>query len=157
MARRVFGLLTELQLRVLKYRLEGYSYREIAGFLGTSHQNVCVADKRARENISSALETVKAYHIVSSRIRVVVKEGTHLVDIPRLVIRECDRVGVKLRADFTYIYKLLRYSVWPCIKGTYVVKPILILVDWNGVVNIYPYDEVRDILEYIERIERNSL
>ncbi len=152
MERGRIGLLTRLQLVVLKYRLRGYSLREIARITGTSHQNIRVAEKRAIENIEAARKTLIAYHILSSPVKIVFREGTHLVDIPATIIRECDREGVRLRADFTYIYKLIRYNTRSCVRGTHVVEPILVLVSSNGGVHVYPYGEVESILEYLERI-----
>ncbi|RLG87323.1 MAG: Tfx family DNA-binding protein, partial [Thermoprotei archaeon] len=39
MKKRYYGLLTELQLKVLKLRLKGFSLKEIAQVFGTTRQN----------------------------------------------------------------------------------------------------------------------
>ncbi len=146
---RIYGLFTELQVKVLIYRSKGLSLREVAKLLGTSHQNISIAEKRALENLSLAKRTILVYNIISSPVRVIISKGTHLVDIPKIIVSECDKNNIKLKADFTLLYKLLRFYAPNCIVGTKVVEPIIVLVDKNGYVNIYPYNEIKDIFEAI--------
>lgn len=150
---RRFGFLTELQVRVVKLRSRGMSLREAASVLGTSHQNVSVAERRARENVRAAEDTILAFRVATAAVKVVVPEGTHLAEVPKMVMGECDRAGVRLRADFTLIFKLLRFSRPPCVEGNRLKTPIIVLVDAEGYVSIYPLDErVRAIVEGVESL-----
>ena len=136
MGRRKYGLLTERQYIVLKLRMEGKTQEEIARILRTSRENVSIIEKRARENIRLAEDTLRAYRELMKAGEVVIEPGTHLVDVPRLIISESDKVGVKLKANFNRIYDEIRFSARKCVKGTKVVKPIrvMILKDGNFVV-----------------------
>ncbi len=150
---RRFGFLTELQVRVVKLRAKGLSLREVAAVLGTSHQNVSVAERRARENVRAAEETILAYRVATAAVKVVVPDGTHLADVPRIVMEECDRAGVRLRADFTLIFKQLRFSRPRCVEGNRLALPVIVLVDREGYLSIYPYDDrVRAIVEGVESL-----
>jgi len=136
MARRKYGLLTEEQYEVLKLRIQGLTQKKIAEILKTSRENVAVVEKRAKRNIRLAEETLKAYKELLAITKVEIKEGTHLVDVPRIVINAADKVGVKLKANFTRIYDEIRFKAGECVKGTHVVKPIVILIYKNGDVEV---------------------
>ncbi len=118
--------------------------------MGTTRQNIQVAEKRARNNIRLAEETLLLYTLISAPLKITVDEGTHLVDIPRIVIEKADEVGVKVKADFTLIYKLLHFKAQECISGPRLVKPILIVVTSRGDVEIMPYDKVKGYLSLVE-------
>lgn len=150
---RRFGFLTELQLRVVKLRSKGMSLREVAAVLGTSHQNVSVAERRARENVRAAEDTILAYRAATAAVKVVVPAGTHLVDVPRIVMEECDKAGVRLRADFTLIFKLIKFSRPPCVEGQRLSKPVVVLVDREGYVSVHPLNErVEEIIKEVEAL-----
>ncbi len=150
---RRFGFLTELQLRVVKLRAKGMSLREVAAVIGTSHQNVSVAERRARENVRAAEETILAYRVATAAVKVIIREGTHLADVPRVVMEECDRAGVRLKGDFTLIFKLLRFSRTRCVDGNTLSRPVIVLVDKEGYLSIYPYDErVSALVKSIEAL-----
>ncbi len=145
-----YGLFTKLQLQVLKLRSKGLSLREVAEKIGTTRQNIQVAEKRARNNIRLAEETLLIYKLITSPLKIRIDAGTHLVDIPRIVIGKADESGVKVRADFTLIYKLLHFKAQECIQGPRLIKPVLIIVTTRGDVEIIPYDRVEKYLNVIE-------
>jgi len=147
-----FGLLTEYQVRILKLRSKGLSLRKVASILNTSHQNIALTEKRALENVKIAEQTILAYKLITSPIKLVLSEGMKLIDIPRLIIEEADKVGIKVRADFTLIFKLLRFKAGVCIRVNRIERPILIIVDKNGYVDVYPYHEVQGVFNDIEKI-----
>ncbi len=90
------------------------------------------------------------YMLITSPLKIKVDEGTHLVDIPRIVIEKADKAGVKVRADFTLIYKLLHFKAQECIHGPRLVKPVLIIITSRGDVEIMPYNKVKDYLKIVE-------
>lgn len=147
-----YGFLAEQQVKVLKLRSSGFSLRQVAEALNTSYQNVATIEKRAYENIERARETLLAHKIVSSPVKIVVKENTRLIDVPRIVIDGADRVNIRVRGDFTLIYKLMRFKTPECIEGQRVVKLVLILTDNNGFIDIYDYSKIRDLDEDLEKI-----
>ncbi|HIQ03874.1 MAG TPA: Tfx family DNA-binding protein [Desulfurococcales archaeon] len=140
MKRRKYGLLTELQYKVLKLRLQGLTQSEVAKILGTTRENVSILEKRAWENIELAKITLNIYKELTAKAKIIIPPNTHLVDIPRIVIGEADKVKVKLKANFTRIYDEIRFKARECIKGTHVIKPIMILILSDGDIEVIPKD-----------------
>jgi len=143
---RAVGFLSELQVRVLVLKERGLTYREIASKLGVSRGSVAAALKKALANVERAKETLVFYELLHAAARVVVEPGTRLVEIPRIVLDEADRAGVKVEADFTLIYKLIRYRARSCVSERVVVKPILVLIGCDGSLSVYPVEEVVRVL-----------
>lgn len=136
MARR-YGLLTELQYRVLELRLRrGLSQAEAARVLGTSRENVAIAEKRALRNIELAERTISFYRYLLRVAEVVVEPGTHLVDIPSMVVKAGDTANVKVAANFTRIYDEVRFKARNCIEGRRVVRPTRIAVLRDGSIEV---------------------
>jgi hypothetical protein len=132
------GHLTSQQYRVLKLRIEGKSQEEIATEFGTSRQNISLIERRAQQNIEKAMETIRAYKELMKAAYLIVEPGTHLVDVPRLVVHASDEVDIKLRADFTRVYNELKFVVPDLIDRTKVVKPIKILIMKDGDISVSP-------------------
>ncbi|MEM1605536.1 MAG: Tfx family DNA-binding protein [Fervidicoccaceae archaeon] len=136
MARR-YGLLTELQYRVLELRLRrGLSQAEAARVLGTSRENVAIAERRALRNIELAEMTISFYRYLLRVAEVVVEPGTHLVDIPSMVVKAGDAENVKVAANFTRIYDEVRFKARNCIEGRRVVRPTRIAVLRDGSIEV---------------------
>ncbi|MEM4448398.1 MAG: Tfx family DNA-binding protein [Fervidicoccaceae archaeon] len=136
LARR-YGLLTELQYRVLELRLRrGLSQAEAARVLGTSRENVAIAERRALRNIELAEMTISFYRYLLRVAEVVVEPGTHLVDIPSMVVKAGDAENVKVAANFTRIYDEVRFKARNCIEGRRVVRPTRIAVLRDGSIEV---------------------
>jgi len=153
---RAVGFLSELQVRVLVLKSLGLTYREIAWKLRVSHGSVAAAYKKALVNISRARETIVFYELLSAARRVVIQPGTKLVDIPRIVLEEADAAGVKVEADFTLIYKLIRYRARSCVSERVVVKPILVLICGDGSLSVYPFEEVAQTIKLLDEMTREA-
>ena len=138
MGRRKYGLLTERQYLVLKLRLKGYTQEEIAKMLNTTRENISIIERRAKENIRLAEETLNAYKELLAAGEVIIRPGTHLVEVPKIVISRADELGIKLRANFTRLYDEIRYCAGDCIRGTRVEKPIKILIFKDGTFDVIP-------------------
>jgi len=152
-AKRVVGALTEKQATVLILRLRGLSLRKIASLLGTSHQSVALTYRKALENLRKAFEAVLFYKVASADLRLTLPPGTRLVEIPKLLLDEADRRGVKVRADFMLVYKGVGYMAGECVRGTEVAEPILLLVDAEGMVEAYPLKKVAGLIERVASAE----
>lgn len=59
-SRKRYGLLTEKQYTVLKYRLQGYTQSRIAEILGTARSNVSALERAAMRK-SSLLRKLSKY------------------------------------------------------------------------------------------------
>ena len=142
MRKRVRGrrvsLLTEEQLKILSFSLDGLKQEEIARRLGTTRQNVSLIERRAHSNITKAEVTLRAYRRLQTAATVELKPSTYLVDVPRMLVDAADGAGVKISIDFALVYKELRDEAGDSISGTRVVRPILLHVLRDGKIDVEP-------------------
>lgn len=155
--KHVIGFLTEQQIKVLLLKNRGYSYRKIASKIGVSHQSIALTYKKTIENIKRAYDTIILYKLVSSPIKIIIKPNTKLVEIPKIIFEKADNEGIKVKADFTLIYKLIRYKTRNCINEKRVIKPIVIIIDREGSIEIYPYNDIAHINEYLKNLEHLTI
>ncbi len=146
------GFFTERQIKILYLRNKGLLLRDVAEIMKTSYQNISLIEKRVYRNVKLAKDTILIYRIVTSPVKILLPAGSHLAEIPRKVILECDKKGAKLKADFTLIYKLTRFRTFENIRGQYIIKPILLLVDLQGQLHVYDYENVEPFIMEVERI-----
>lgn len=134
-----YGFLTELQFKVLQLRIvKGLSQADVAKILKTTRENVSVIEKRAKRNIQLAEETLQIYKSLFSVASVRINPGTHLIDIPGMLVRTSDKIGIKLRINFTRVYDEIRFKAKDCINGTMIIKPIIITIFKDGNIEIIP-------------------
>lgn len=143
-----YGLLTERQYTVLKLRIAGKTQEEIARMLGTSRENISIIEKRAWRKIRLAEETLKYVKELLAVTKITIPSGTHLVQVPSLLIEAADRAGVKLKGNFTRIYDEIRFKAGDCVKGSHVVKPIDVVIYRDGTFEVINEEEA-DIRERI--------
>lgn len=130
--RKKYGLLTERQLEILRLRREGLNYKAIAKRLRTTPENIMILEKRAKKNIEAAKATLEFACSLGGGKIIELKPGTRMVDIPRIVLDEADKIGLKLKADFIRIYNEIRFKVGvKSARGT-LKKPIVIYLLPNG-------------------------
>jgi len=146
------GFLTENQALVLMLKIRGYSFREIARLIGASHQTIALTYRKALKNINKARETLLFYRVLTARLILELKPGIKLVEIPKNIIEEADRLNIRVKADFTLLYKMIRYRVRDCIDGRTVVKPILILVFDDGSIEVYPRVELERVMNIVNTL-----
>ena len=136
MVRKRQGLLTKSQIDVLRLRHAGLTQGEIARKFNTTRQNIAIIEKRGKRNLQLAEETILEYGKLKTAASLRIKPGTHMVDIPRLVVNAADKARVKLKADFTRIYNEIRFKAAGCVKGAGIVKPITILILEDGDIEV---------------------
>jgi hypothetical protein len=123
-----------LQLRVEK----GLSQAEVAILLGTTRENVTIIEKRARRNIRLAEETLQTYRLLLSIAKIRIEVGTHLLDVPGILAKAGDSIGVKLKINFTRIYDEIKFKAGECIGGSRIVKPFTIAIFRDGNIEVMP-------------------
>jgi len=147
-----YGLLSELQIKVLYYKERGKSFREISTKIGTSHQNIAIAYRRAIRNIEKAEKTILIYRIVSSRANIMIRKDKHLAELPKIIIEECDKRSIKLRSDFTFLYKMIHFRCRDAICGQKLCKDLFIIIDKEGYPHTYKFEEVKEIVNGLNKI-----
>ena len=126
------GLLTERQIEVLKLRSQGLTQEEVAKRLNTTRENVSILEKRAYRNIKLARETLTALKNFGVAIPVVIKPGTHLVDVPRIILNKADEANIKVKANFSRIYDEIIFKAGDKVKRTRVIRQIVVKILPNG-------------------------
>ena len=130
--KHVSGLLTERQIEVLKLRAQGYTQKRVAQQIGTSRENVVLLESRAKMNIERARATLDNLKYQGLAVSVEIPKGTHLVDIPRMILNRANRAKIKLGANFTRIYEDMRFKARNHVSGTRVSRPIVVTVYPDG-------------------------
>ena len=130
--RHVVGLLTERQIEVLRLRAQGYTQRRVAEQIGTTRENVVLIESRARSNIERARATLDSLKHEGLAVAVEIPKGTHLIDIPRMVLNRANRAKIKLGANFTRIYEDIRFKAKHHVSGTRVSRAIVVTVFPDG-------------------------
>jgi hypothetical protein len=138
MSAEKLGHLTPQQYNVLKFRVEGKSQEEIAVELGTTRQNISLIERRAYQNIAKAERTIIVYKELMKATSIIIEQGTHLIDVPRLVVDAADEAGIRLRADFTRIYNEFKFVIPGNIDRTRVIKRIKVLILKDGDIVVTP-------------------
>jgi hypothetical protein len=134
---RKYGFLSELQFKVLQFRIEkGLSQAEVAKTLGTTRENVTIIENRAERNIRLAEETIQAYRLLLCAAKVKIEAGTRLIDVPGIVVKAGDDIGVKLKVNFTRIYDEIRFKAGDCVSGGRVVKAFMVAIFRNGDIEV---------------------
>ena len=130
--KHVSGLLSERQIEVLKLRAQGYTQKRVAQQIGTSRENVVLLESRAKMNIERARATLDNLRHQGLAVSVEIPKGTHLVDIPRIILNRANRAKIKLGANFTRIYEDMRFKARNHVSGTRVSRPIVVTVYPDG-------------------------
>jgi len=130
--RRVTGLLTPRQTEVLRLRAQGYTQKKVAEEIGTTRENVVLLEARARQNIERARATLEGLKHSGLAVSVEIQRGTHLVDIPRVILNRANRARIRLGANFTRIYEDIRFKARHHVSGTRVIKPIIVTLFPDG-------------------------
>ena len=113
-------------------RRRGKSQTDVARQLKTTRENITMLEKRAWRNIDNAKATITALRTYGLSVPVAIRPGTHLVDIPRIVINRADKAHIPLQANFTRIYEDIRFKAKRSVRGTHVDQPLTIWIMPDG-------------------------
>jgi HTH-type transcriptional regulator, fmd operon transcriptional regulator len=126
------GLLTERQLEILKLRGQGLTQGEIAKEFGTTRENISIIENRAQQNIKKAKKTLDDLKTYGVSVYVTIGPGTHMVDIPRIVLNKADDANIKIRTNFVKMFEEIKFKARDKVNKTRVSKPIIIMIMPDG-------------------------
>ncbi len=126
-----YGFLTERQFEVLKLRAQGLTQEEIAKILGTSRENVSVIEKRAKEKVEKARETIRAFESLNP-VKIVLPQGLNLFSAPEVVFQKADMHGIKVRYNSTALIGIIRRKAGDKISVNTIAEPVEIKLLRNG-------------------------
>ncbi len=101
------SFLTKKQFEVLMLRAKGLKQKDIAKILGTSRENISILEKKAKEKIEKARNTLELFEMLDP-IDLEIKEGTNVYEIPRLIFREADKHGIRIIYNTTCLIELIK-------------------------------------------------
>jgi Tfx family DNA-binding protein len=91
-----YGLLTDRQKEVLRYRKAGLTQQEIAEMINTSKANVCTIEKSAYENVKRARETIEFIHTLDAQRLCCIERGTDLIHAAEFIFDEAGKMNIKV-------------------------------------------------------------
>lgn len=131
-----YGLLTERQYQVLKLRAQGLKQVEIAKILGTSRENISVIEKSAMRKIRLAEDTLRIYRELFRVDQIIIEPDTYTLDIPRIVFRRADELGIRLRANVSFLLGMIHYNARDCVRNRRVIKAIAVAIYRDGGIDV---------------------
>ena len=129
--------LTERQLEVYIRRKRGESLSEIANALGTSRSNICAIERKAKNNIKKALNTIKLIESLEYPVRITINAGTDLYDIPGIIYRKADERDIKIPLSGPSILRLIEDTCSHKLRNRQVLRDIVIGINERGDVTIF--------------------
>lgn len=89
--------LTEAQAQVLELRAKGLTQAKIARKLRTSRANICILERRARENIARAERTIKLAAKLRAPVVLKIKRGDDILEVPKRLFKAADAVKIQVK------------------------------------------------------------
>lgn len=130
------GLLTKKQFEVLRLRVQGLTQEEIAKRLKTTRVNITIMERRVRQKIEAARETLRLIEKFESPVHVTVKPGTDVFEVPGLVLNVANTKGIHVRENATKIVEMISTKESTKLDGRRVIEPFDIMITSKGDVHI---------------------
>lgn len=125
-------LFTERQLEINRLVREGLSNSEIASRLGITVQDVSITEKRFRENLEKAVNTInlaKESFMVST---ISIEAGTHILDASKMIMNYADKKGIKLKDNTLSLLSGLRGYLGPDLKNGKMKRGVEVILLQDG-------------------------
>ena len=133
------SFLTNTQIKVLKLRKKGLTQEEIAKLMNTSRANICMIERRARENIEKAKNTLKIYKNIISPIKLVVDKDTDVFQIPKLIYETSNKHNIHINYNSLELIDMIHNSMKNNIEKRIVKKPFVINILEDGNISFMDY------------------
>lgn len=117
-------------------RQAGMTQDEIARRIKTTRANISLIEKRARENIDRSMETIKEWNSIISPVRILIKNGTDVMDIPEMVFEEADKSSIHVNTDSLDLITRIKKEKGSIISNRVVTKEFEIDITDTGEVTI---------------------
>ncbi len=129
--------LTKAQLRVLELRNRGVSQAEVARMLKTSRANICILERRVRENIDRARETIKLAAELKSPVVVRIAPGEDILEVPKRLFAAADKAKIKAGIDTPALLARIREQAGGKLRGRLAAEEIELMLTSDGDVVVY--------------------
>ena len=101
-------LFTDRQLEIARLIRSGKARSDIASDLGITVQDISITEKRFRENLEKAINTINVARNLSISYVFSIRSGSHILDAGKEIMSFADSHGIKLRENTISIVTGLR-------------------------------------------------
>ncbi len=124
--------LTEAQSRVLELRLKGLTQTKIARMLRTSRANVCILERRARDNIARAERTLKLAAIFRAPVVLKIKRGDDILKVPKRLFKAADTAKILVKLSTLDVISKIREGAGNKLHGRSVTQSFDVVLTSEG-------------------------
>ncbi|MFB0500698.1 MAG: Tfx family DNA-binding protein [Candidatus Hadarchaeaceae archaeon] len=124
--------LTEAQARVFKLRVKGLTQAEISRMLRTSRANVCILERRARDNIARAERTLKLAAKLRAPVVLKVKQGDDILEVPKRLFKAADAAKIRVKLSTLDVISKIRGGTGDKIYGRSVTQSFDVVLTSEG-------------------------
>ena len=124
--------LTEAQARVLELRVKGLTQAEIARKLKTSRANICILERRARENIARAERTLKLAAKLRAPVVLVVRQGDDILEVPKRLFKAADAAKIRVKLGTPDIIAKIREGAGDKLHGRSATQSFDVVLTSDG-------------------------
>lgn len=130
------SFLTEKQIKVLRLREEGKTQAEIARKLQTSRSNIHSIEKRAKENIEKAENTLQISKKIKSPVMVKIKINEDIMEGSKKLLSKADEKEIHVSSDMPELISKIRNEAEGKLEGRRAIKEIELYLSQNGKVQV---------------------
>jgi len=127
-----YGLLTERQVEVIRYRKQGMTQQEIADIIHTSKANVCTIEKAAMENIQRAKETLDFLYTLDATRLCELNKGEDLLDAVKRIYDSAEETNVKVKYDTIELINRVKNIYPERFHGRFIRDDIIVYLNPEG-------------------------
>jgi len=124
--------LTEAQARVLELRVKGLTQAEIARKLKTSRANVCILERRGRDNIARAERTLKLAAKLRAPVVLVVRQGDDILEVPKRLFEAADAAKIRVKLGTPDIIAKIREGAGDKLHGRSATQSFDVVLTSDG-------------------------
>ncbi len=124
--------LTEAQARVLELRVKGLTQAEIARKLKTSRANVCILERRGRDNIARAERTLKLAAKLRAPVVLVIRQGDDILEVPKRLFEAADAAKIRVKLGTPDIIAKIREGAGDKLHGRSATQSFDVVLTSDG-------------------------
>lgn len=128
--------LTEAQAQVLELRAKGLTQAKIARKLRTSRANVCILERRARDNIARAERTLKLAAKLRAPVVLEVGRGDDILEVPKRLFKAADAAKIRVNLGTPDIIAKIREGAGDKLHGRSATQSFDVILTSKGEVLI---------------------
>lgn len=126
------SFLTERQYEILKFRKQGLSSEEISGILHVTRQDISVLERRIRDNVDRALNTISLVKEMDYLTVIRIEKGTNFIEASNQVFEAADKAGIRLNENYISLATMIRSAFPSGVHKGILESPLSVYLRKNG-------------------------